>query len=102
MTEFKKNRKSKFEDSAVSFKEVNEIHQKLKRILKTSNNDLETCFLEFDENNTGYITNLQFRSALRKLNIALNIHELDELMAWTKKADGMINWKEFFNIIKPE
>lgn len=103
MTEFKKrNRKPELEESNMNFKETTEIHQKLKRIIKTSNNDIETCFLEFDQDNTGYITNLQFRSALRKLNIALTNHEIDELMIWNKKSDGMINWKEFFNIIKPE
>lgn len=49
-------------------------------MLSTSPKTLEQAFIEVDTEKKGNITNLQFKKALRALNIALTAKEIDLLL----------------------
>ena len=102
---FSNTNRTKFNLSFYEIKnngQIQSTHEKLKKFLKTSEFDLEILFKEHDKTGLGLITHLEFRAALRKLNIGLTNHEIDELITKTKKKDNFIDWKSFIHLIKPE
>ena len=56
----------------------------------------KNCNLEeFFKNNTNFITHVQFRNALKLMNIGLTLNQIDEIINLTRNYEGMINWKDF-------
>jgi Ca2+-binding EF-hand superfamily protein len=53
---------------------------KMKKLVRSSDKSLEEQFLEFDKFNTGFITNLEFRAVMRKLNIGLSTYDIDSVL----------------------
>lgn len=67
----------------------------VKGILRSSPKTMEQAFQELDKNNTGTITNLEFRHAFRNLNIALTTKEIDLLLNFCDMDKNTINWRDF-------
>ena len=62
---------------------------------------LREIFESFDEDGNGYITPIEFRNAVRKLNINLSAKEIDEIIRVVdRNLDGMIDWLEFSSKFK--
>jgi Ca2+-binding EF-hand superfamily protein len=51
--------------------------EKMRGILKTSSRPLSEIFNDFDEDGNGVITAIEFRNAIRKLNLGLSSKEID-------------------------
>jgi Ca2+-binding EF-hand superfamily protein len=69
---------------------------KLRGILKTSNANLREVFASFDSDGSGKLSNLEFKNALRQLNLGLTSKEIDMLLNYIDESgDGKINWEEF-------
>lgn len=66
--------------TASSSKWSNDIMEKFRKIIKSSNMHLRDVFEKFDEDGNGYITPLEFRHAVRTLNINLTAREIDEII----------------------
>lgn len=49
----------------------------MKKLIRTSNKDIGSIFQKFDNKNIGFISNLDFRNALRQVNIGLSMNEID-------------------------
>jgi len=78
-----------------------DIIEKLRQIIRTSNKSFEEIFREFDEDKNGYISKIEFRNAIRKLNLGLTSREIDQLMVKIDtNADGKIDWQEFIHYFK--
>ena len=72
------------------------VMEKFRKIIKSSNMHLREIFESFDEDGNGFITPIEFRSAVRKLKINLSAKEIDEVIrAVDRNLDGMIDWLEF-------
>lgn len=64
--------------------------------MKTSSRPLQEIFSEFDVDGNGVVTAVEFRNAIRKLNIGLSSKEIDQLMMRIDaNSDGMIDYNEF-------
>ena len=56
----------------------------------------DQVFNEFDSDGNGFITRVEFRNALRKLNLGLTAREIDKIMLRIDtNQDGKIDYKEF-------
>ena len=54
-----------------------------------------------DEDGNGFISEVEFRNAIRKLNLGLTSREIDQLMRKIDaNSDGKISWHEFMNKFK--
>jgi Ca2+-binding EF-hand superfamily protein len=72
------------------------VMEKFRKIIKTSNMKLKQVFEMFDEDQNGFITPIEFRNAVRKLNLNLSAREIDEIIKIVdRNMDGMIDWNEF-------
>lgn len=72
------------------------VMEKFRKIIKTSNMKLREVFEMFDEDGNGYITPIEFRNAVRKLNLNITAKEIDEIIKVVdRNMDGMIDWQEF-------
>ena len=70
--------------------------EKLRQIIRTSPLSFEQVFNEFDSDGNGFITRVEFRNALRKLNLGLTAREIDKVMLRIDtNQDGKIDYKEF-------
>lgn len=58
-----------------------DILEKLRNIVNASTKSLEDIFKEFDTDNNGYISTVEFREALRKLNLGLTSRQIDQVMS---------------------
>ena len=68
----------------------------LREYLKASGKSLEEVFGAVDITKCGKVTNLEFKEAIRKLNIGLTSKQLDELLNSTPMGDdGRISYKDF-------
>ena len=75
---------------------------KLKNTLKSSFVNLDQVFLDLDRQNTGYVSNVQFRTAIRKLNLGLTAREIDRILnELDLDTDGRINWVNFTSRFAP-
>lgn len=54
--------------------------EKMKKLVRSSDKDLESLFAEFDKFNTGLVTNLEFRNVMRRLNIGLSTYDIDSVL----------------------
>mgnify|MGYP003895146755 CR=1 FL=1 len=62
-------------------------------IVATSTKSLREIFDEFDEDGNGFITQVEFRNALRRLNLGITSREMDQvLQQLDNNGDGMIDW----------
>jgi Ca2+-binding EF-hand superfamily protein len=70
----------------------------MRGIMKTSSRPLQEIFNEFDVDGNGVVTVVEFRNAIRKLNLGLSSKEIDQLMMRIDaNSDGMIDYSEFTN-----
>ena len=58
----------------------NNIIEKLKSLLKCSTRPMQEIFAQFNPDGDNYITQIEFRNAIRKLNLGLTAREIDQLM----------------------
>jgi len=79
----------------------NNIIEKLRVLVTSSTRSIHDVFAEFDEDGNGTITNVEFRNAIRKLNIGLTSRDIDQLMAkMDTNQDGLIDYYEFLSKFK--
>ena len=72
------------------------IVDKVRQILRSSNRTVEDVFKEFDKDNSGSISNVEFRNAFREMNLGLSMNEIDQLQnVCDENQDGLIDWFEF-------
>ena len=70
-----------------------DIFEKLKQIIRTSSKSFQDIFKEMDSDGNGYISEVEFRNAIRKLNLGLTSREIDQLMRKIDtNSDGKISW----------
>lgn len=82
--------------TASSSKWTKDVMEKFRKIIKSSNMHLREVFETFDQDGNGFITPLEFRHAVRTLNINLTAKEIDEIIkVCDRNMDGMIDWIEF-------
>ncbi|KAL4466773.1 hypothetical protein ABPG74_010370 [Tetrahymena malaccensis] len=75
--------------------------ERMKKLVKSSDKVLENLFEEHDKSNSGFVTNLEFRNVMKKLNIGLSIFDIDSVLnICESKSGALINWREFCNKIK--
>lgn len=68
----------------------------MRQILRSANKSLKEIFSEFDHDGSGTISNVEFRNALRDLNLGLSLDEIDVLQnICDENQDGLINYSEF-------
>lgn len=78
-----------------------DIIEKLRQIVRSSSLSFEDIFKKFDEDGNGFISSIEFRNAIRKLNLGLSSREIDLIMKRVDtNGDGNIDWKEFINKFK--
>lgn len=78
-----------------------DILEKLRNIVNASTKTLEDIFKEFDSDNNGFISAVEFREALRRLNLGLTSRQIDQVMArLDTNQDGQIDWNEFSSKFK--
>ena len=64
--------------------------------MNTSQKSLEEIFNSMDTDKNGYLSQQEFRHAIRKLNIGVSSQEIDNVMKKIdSNQDGKIDWKEF-------
>lgn len=82
--------------SAAVFSEGEDPLKRLLSVLQTSALDLETIFAHIDSDGSGKISALEFRNAMRKLNLGLTARDIDQLLLRIDtNNDGQIDWQEF-------
>jgi Ca2+-binding EF-hand superfamily protein len=91
----------------ISYKSTNdgvlENYERLKKVLRATDNKLDDCFAQYDLGNKGVISNLEFRNALRQLNLGLTTHDIDALLSGSEcTTGGIVNYKEFIKKVKPK
>jgi hypothetical protein len=75
--------------------------EKLRQIMKSSSLTLEDIFKKFDEDGNGWISSVEFRNAIRKLNLGLSSRDIDLIMKRVDmNGDGKIDWREFMGKFK--
>lgn len=75
---------------------LSDIHSKLKCYLRTSPKTLLQVFGRYDPDNTGTISNLEFKEAIRSLNIGFKSREIDVLIKYIEPTrDNRINYFDF-------
>lgn len=75
--------------------------EKLRKILQSSTKSLNQIFREFDEDGNGFVTQVEFRNAIRKLNLGLSSKDIDQLLIKIDtNQDGKIDYSEFMNKFK--
>lgn len=80
---------------------LSDIHSKLRRFMKTSSKTLEDVFKKHDSDESGTLSNLEFRDAIRDLGIGLTSREIDCLINYCDPGpDNRINWVNFIHKFK--
>lgn len=70
--------------------------ERLRVIIATSTKSIQEIFNEFDEDGNGFITQVEFRNAMRRLNLGITSREMDSvLQQLDNNGDGMIDYQEF-------
>ncbi len=78
-----------------------DIIEKLRQIIRSSSKSFEDIFKQFDEDKNGIISQLEFRNAIRKLNLGLSSREIDKILTKVdKNSDGKIDYQEFIDKFK--
>ena len=75
--------------------------RRLQSLIKASPISLEDIFKEIDSDESGKLSAVEFRKALRKLNIGLSARDIDNILSRIDtNNDGVIDWQEFFKAFK--
>ena len=70
--------------------------KRLQALIRASPYSIEDIFKEMDKDNNGTLSLIEFRNAMRKLNIGLSAKDIDGLLARIDtNNDGQIDWQEF-------
>jgi Ca2+-binding EF-hand superfamily protein len=65
-------------------------------MLRATNKNIFEIFKTFDTDGSGELSNLEFKNALRSLNIALTAKEIDLILNYCDNSgDGVVNYREF-------
>jgi Ca2+-binding EF-hand superfamily protein len=81
----------------------NDIIQKLRFILKSTNISLREVFNKFDKDGSGKISQIEFRNSIRQLNLGLTSREIDQILNKVDlNADGCIDYHEFITKFTPK
>jgi Ca2+-binding EF-hand superfamily protein len=76
--------------------------RRLHNLLKSSPKPLEEIFREMDADSSGKLSAIEFRNALRSLNLGLTARDIDQLIFRVDtNADGQIDWIEFSHKFQP-
>lgn len=87
--------------TASSSKWDQDVMEKFRKIIKSSNMTLRQVFETFDGDGNGFISPLEFRHAVRTLNINISAREIDEIIKIVdRNMDGLIDWIEFSSKFK--
>ncbi len=79
------------------------IIEKLRFILKSSNLSLREAFVKIDKDGNGFLSQIEFRNAVRQLNLGLTSREIDQLLnKIDSNSDGKIDWREFSSKFTPK
>jgi len=79
------------------------LFDKLRQILLASNIPIEKFFKEMDVDKSGDVSNLEFINAIRKLNLGLNLKEIEDLIMYVdSNQDGKISFQEFIRKFAPQ
>ena len=75
---------------------------KIQWIIKASNKDIKAIFNQFDSDKSGSLSNVEFKNAIRKLNMGLTSKDIDLLISYLDSSgDWWIDLKEFLNRFTP-
>jgi hypothetical protein len=78
-----------------------DIMEKVRQIIRSSPQSFEDIFRSFDTDGNGYISEVEFRNAIRKLNLGITSREIDKIMEKIDtNQDGRIDWQEFMSKFK--
>lgn len=78
-----------------------DVVDKLKALLRQSGRSIEIVFKQFDIEQNGLVTKVQFKRALRLLNLGLTEQEINSLLDHTQETeDGLINFRAFTSKFK--
>lgn len=70
--------------------------KRLQSLIKASPNNLEQVFKNIDTDESGKLSAVEFRKALRKLGVGLSARDIDLVMSRIDtNNDGQIDWQEF-------
>lgn len=73
-----------------------DVMERLRVIIQTSPKSLDEIFKDFDEDGNGYISQVEFRNAIRKLGLGLSSRDIDALLVrFDTNQDGKIDYTEF-------
>ena len=74
----------------------NNVIERMRVIIATSSKSVQEIFDEFDEDGNGFVTQTEFRNALRRLNLGITSREIDQVMERIDtNGDGKIDYQEF-------
>jgi Ca2+-binding EF-hand superfamily protein len=106
MTERSNNSRSKSQGKYTTSSSISRLSddnpiKRFHTLLKASPYSMEDIFKMMDMNSDGQISTIEFRNALRKLNLGLTARDIDLLMQRVDTdQNGQINWKEFSSRFK--
>ena len=70
--------------------------ERLRVIIATSSKSLQQIFDEFDEDGNSFVTQVEFRNAIRRLGLGITSREIDQvLQKIDTNGDGRIDYQEF-------
>ena len=73
-----------------------DIIEKLRALIRSSSQSLQHIFNDMDEDGNGFVSQTEFRNAIRKLGLGLSSREIDQLLTKIDtNADGKISYPEF-------
>lgn len=79
------------------------LFDKLRQVILASNIPVEKFFKEMDVDGSGDVSNLEFINAMRKLNLGLNLKEMEDLIMYCdSNQDGKISFNEFIRRFAPQ
>ena len=71
----------------------NNVIERMRVIIATSSKSIQEIFDEFDEDGNGYVTQVEFRNALRRLGLGITSREIDQVMERIDtNGDGKIDY----------
>jgi len=94
---------AKFENTLTKEEKQRKLFDKLRQVILSSNTPVEKFFKDIDTDGSGEASNLEFINAIRKLNIGLNLKEIEDLIMFCDtNQDGKISFQEFIQKFAPD